>query len=94
MADWLRKPLSMLAGTFTGVDDAMEWLTKQLAETPPIETAIPPALVLDYARERLVHDPGDQVTRYYTTSGYACRDLVRCPQTENCPNPQKEPHHT
>lgn len=94
VADWLNKPRSMLAGTFTTVDDAMDWLTKQLSETPPLTTAIPPALVLDYARERLVHEPGDQVTRYYTNSAYACRDLVRCPQTQTCPDPQKEPHRT
>lgn len=97
VADWLGKPRSMLAGTFTDVDDAMAWLEKQLTETPPLETAVPPALVLDYARARLAQEPGDQVTRYYTQSAYACRDLVRCPQGGPCPDtpsPREEPNRT
>jgi hypothetical protein len=78
----------MLAGTFTDVGEAMVWLEKQLAETPPLETAVPASLVLAYARERLSREPGDQVTRYYTTTSYACRDLVRCPHAGACPDPQ------
>ncbi|NUP52323.1 MAG: hypothetical protein HOW97_34130 [Catenulispora sp.] len=87
VADWPRKPRSMLAGTFTAVDDAMGWLAKQLADTPPLTTAIAPELIIGYARERLTQEPGDQVTRYYTAGSYACRDLVRCPPAGPCPDP-------
>jgi hypothetical protein len=78
----------MLAGTFTTPDDAMTWLEGQLAATPPMTTALSISVVCSYARQRLTEHPGDQVTRYYTTSAYVCRDLVRCPNDAG-PCPQR-----
>lgn len=87
VAEWLRKPRTMLAGTFTAPGDAMSWLEQQLAETPPMSTALPTDTVLVHARERLTQHPGDQVTRYYTATAYVVRDLVRC-AAGDCPDPR------
>ncbi|MFI0897767.1 hypothetical protein [Streptomyces sp. NPDC020983] len=85
IAEWLGKPRSMLAGTHTSAEAAAGWLEQQLAETPPMPTALPAETVLGYARARLAEHPGDAVTRYYTAGSYVCRDLVRC--AGRCPQP-------
>lgn len=83
IAEWPRKPRSMLAGTFTTPGDAAAWLERQLAETPPLPTGLDAGVLTAYARARLTGRPGDAVTRYYTAGAYAVRDLVRC--TGACP---------
>ncbi|WP_031522087.1 hypothetical protein [Streptomyces sp. NRRL F-5123] len=85
IAEWPGKPLSMLAGTFTTAEAALDWLAQQLAETPPLPTALPAAAILAHARARLAAHPADEVTRYYTAGSYVARDLVRC--TGRCPAP-------
>jgi hypothetical protein len=87
VADWVRKPRSMLVGTFTDVDSALAWLEREMRASPPTEHGVPVETVLRYARARLGEEPGDQVTRYYTAGGYVCRDLVRCPPQGPCPDP-------
>jgi hypothetical protein len=88
VAEWFRKPRVMLAGTFTDADEALAWLAAQLAGTPPLPTAVPPDVMLAYARERITRHPHDQVTRYYTATGYVCRDLVWCTGAAGrCPGP-------
>lgn len=76
--DWFRKPRGMLAGTFADPDQALAWLARELAESPPLPTALPAEAVLAHARDRLRAHPYDQVTRYYTAGSYVCRDLVWC----------------
>jgi hypothetical protein len=83
IAEWPRKPRSMLAGTFRTPDDATAWLRRQLVETPPLPTGVPAAVLTAHARARLTERPGHAVTRYYTAGAYAVRDLVRC--TGACP---------
>jgi hypothetical protein len=87
IAEWPGKPRSMLAGTFTSVEDAAAWLTQELAATPPLATAVSADLMVRYARERLGQAPDGVVTRYYTASAYAVRDLVPC--TGRCPEPPR-----
>ncbi|WP_329176743.1 hypothetical protein [Streptomyces sp. NBC_01477] len=88
VAEWLRKPRSMLVGTFADPDDAVAWLAHQLADTPPMATSLPVRAALAYARDRLTQKPGDQVTRYYTSTAYVVRDLIRCTgQAGTCPGP-------
>src|SRR4051812_42532166 len=70
IAEWPTKPRQMLAGTFAAVDAAVGWLGQQLAETPPMSTALPADTVIEYARARLATHPGDVVTRYYTAGAY------------------------
>lgn len=88
IGEWLAKPRSMLAGTFAAADDAIGWLTTELTRTPPLPTAVTPELVLAYARDRLAAHPYDQVTRYYTATAYACRDLIHCAGAGRCPEPR------
>jgi hypothetical protein len=85
IAEWPRKPRSMMAGTFTDAGQAVAWLETELSATPPLPTSLPADVVLENARVRLLEAPGDQVTRYYTASGYVCRDVVLCPPEGPCP---------
>lgn len=85
IAEWPAKPRHMLAGTFTTTETALGWLEQQLAETPPMSSALPAGTVLEYARARLQQTPSDVVTRYYTAGSYVARDLVPC--TGQCPDP-------
>lgn len=86
--DWLRKPRGMLVGTFTEPEAALTWLAAQLAQAPPLPTAVPADVTLAYARERIARPPHDQVTRYYTATAYVCRDLVWCTGAPpECPDP-------
>lgn len=87
IAEWSGKPRAMLAGTFTSVEGAVEWLAEELAAAPPLPTAVSPAHMAAYARERLTGWPGDAVNRYYTAGSYVCRDLVACAGA--CPDPPR-----
>lgn len=88
LLDWFRKPRVLLAGTFTDAAEALGWLGRELAEHPPLPTALPAGAVLAYGRQRLGAFPYDLVTRYYTASGYVCRDLVWCEGEPGvCPSP-------
>jgi hypothetical protein len=86
VAEWVRKPRTMLAGTFTQAQEALAWLAREVAQTPPPASGLPVPVLLAYARARLGEQPGDQVTRYYTASAYVVRDLVRCTGGEGCPD--------
>ena len=85
ISEWPKKPRQMLAGTFSHPADALDWLGRQLAATPPLPTDLPPETVLAYAGERLARHPSDNITRYYTASAYVVRDLLSCEGGTNCP---------
>ena len=53
IAMFFRKPVSMRAGTFDTPVTAWEWLSAELAENPPPQTALPVKTFLEQARDCL-----------------------------------------
>ncbi len=89
---YLRKPASMLAGTFPIPDtgDARAWLEKQLVEYPRGDWDLPAEAQMRYADDCLARGD-DVVWAYYSAKGaYVSRALVTCPRSgEQCPAPPR-----
>jgi hypothetical protein len=86
---FFRKPASMRAGTFQAPVPAWEWLSVELAENPPPQTALPVDTFLEQARECLDRK-ADAYVGYYTAQGarFLIRALLACPRDgEHCPEP-------
>lgn len=84
---FFRKPVSMRAGTFGTPVKAWEWLSAELAENPPPETALPVEKFLEQARDCL-NRAADAYVGYYTAQGarFLVRALLVCPREgERCP---------
>ncbi|MFF2039420.1 hypothetical protein ACFVVX_03245 [Kitasatospora sp. NPDC058170] len=79
---WLAKSATLIRLTTNDPAEAMEWLGKQLADSPAPETDLDPVVRLDHAREFLGTFPHDVVWTYWTP-GQQLRSVatISCPRT-------------
>ncbi|MCF6524092.1 hypothetical protein [Streptomyces sp. JJ36] len=83
---WFRKPARLRAGTFTEPGAALEWLARELAETPPLPTGVPAEAHLRAARGALEREEDAYVAYYTAAGGFLVRALLVCPRPgERCP---------
>lgn len=88
--DWLARPSSQIAETFTDLDAAADWIKRELVAMPPIDAAsFPVADRVAYSRRTLRQaDGADVVHGYYAQGGsYVSRALISCPREPGGPGP-------
>ncbi|MFJ5123422.1 hypothetical protein [Kitasatospora sp. NPDC088548] len=81
---WLAKPAAQIKLTTNDPAGTLEWLGKQLADSPALETDLDPAIRLEHARTFLGTFPHDVMWTYWTP-GRQLRSVsaVSCPRTFN-----------
>lgn len=92
--NWLGKPVSYIAGTFTEIEPAVDWLAAELANHPPRDVESFPAKErLAYSRLTLQQTAGnDVVYGYYSKAEqYVSRALIACPRRRTNPYEEEPP---